>query len=60
MIDGARDPDLGRRVGVFIEAAEVQLYQACGWTLADDLAGMSGAGDVVLMAPPQCEEGESA
>lgn len=56
----AVDPDLGRRRGVFIPAAEVQAYQACGWVLIDDLAGMSGGGDAVLMAPPAIENNGDA
>lgn len=53
--------DLGRRVGVFVPAVEVEAHAACGWRLLDDLAGMSGAGDMVLMAPPpQFIEGDAA
>jgi len=49
----ARDlADLGRREGVFIPIDDVEAHAANGWRLVDDLAGMFGAGDVVLMAPP--------
>lgn len=54
-----RDPDLGRREGVFIPADEFQALEACGWRLIDDLAGMSGAGDLVLVEPPVIEQQEA-
>jgi len=53
-------PELGRRDGVFIPAAEVQAHEACGWRIIDDMAAALFANDEVLMAPPDAVQSEAA
>jgi hypothetical protein len=64
MSGGREQPGLGRRRGIFVPLRELQAYEVCGWTLVDDLAGMSAADDdgepLVLMAPPKEFEREAA